>query len=131
MRCMIGARIAVEGPDFSGEATFEIGPATGLVTRRLAALGASPIVAIEPDARLAEYLEGALGDVPTLDMRVSTFEDVALEGGRKPVEQQCVIAHVGVDVHRHALPGVGENREGREGHVELVANAARVDDERR
>jgi hypothetical protein len=71
-RCGLGA----------GTATFEIGPATGLVTGRLAALGAEPLVAIEPDARLADYLADALHNERALDLRRATFENVELEDGR-------------------------------------------------
>jgi SAM-dependent methyltransferase len=39
-----------------GTATLEIGAGTGIATRRLVALGADPLVAIEPDSRLAAYL---------------------------------------------------------------------------
>jgi len=62
-----------------GTATFEIGPGTGLATERLTAAGASPLVAVEPDPRLADYLERAsAGDGATVDVRVGTFEDVDL-----------------------------------------------------
>jgi phospholipid N-methyltransferase len=37
-------------------ATFEIGSGTGIATRRLLELGANPLVAIEPDDRLADFL---------------------------------------------------------------------------
>lgn len=62
----------------SGAAVFEIGPGTGLATRRLLSLGAALLVAIEPDARLAEYLRGALPD-PALGVVEAAFEDAALE----------------------------------------------------
>ena len=39
-----------------GCAVFEVGAGTGIATRRLLAAGADPVVAIEPDARLADYL---------------------------------------------------------------------------
>ncbi|MES0210365.1 hypothetical protein NKJ93_14885 [Mesorhizobium sp. M0028] len=51
-----------------GTATFEIGAGTGTATRRLLELGASPMLAIEPDSRLATFLcetysgQGALGE---------------------------------------------------------------------
>lgn len=65
-----------------GTATFEMGPATGLVTRRLAALGADPLVAIEPDERLADHLAGAMADAPgAFELRRSTFEEAPLEQG--------------------------------------------------
>jgi hypothetical protein len=51
--------------------TFEIGGGTGLGTRRLMELGASPLVVIEPDQRLASFLTRTLGAV---DVRVTMFE---------------------------------------------------------
>jgi trans-aconitate methyltransferase len=62
----------------SGSAVFEIGPGTGIATRRLLALGASPLIAIEPDARLADYLRRALPH-PALRIATEAFEDTALE----------------------------------------------------
>jgi len=40
-----------------GARVFEIGAGTGKATRRLIEAGADPLVAIEPDARLADFLE--------------------------------------------------------------------------
>ena len=60
-----------------GAAIFEIGPGTGIATRRLLDLGANPLVAIEPDPRLAAYLRGKNPD-EALVVEVSTFEDAAL-----------------------------------------------------
>jgi SAM-dependent methyltransferase len=60
-----------------GAAIFEIGPGTGIATRRLLDLGASPLVTIEPDQRLAAYLRGKNPD-QALVVEVSTFEDAAL-----------------------------------------------------
>jgi SAM-dependent methyltransferase len=37
-------------------ATFEIGSGTGIATRRLLEFGANPLVAVEPDDRLADFL---------------------------------------------------------------------------
>lgn len=67
-RCGLGA----------GTATFEIGAGTGKATRRLLELGAGPLVAVEPDARLADFLRTAN---PTLTVLVSAFEDAALDEG--------------------------------------------------
>lgn len=61
-----------------GTATFEIGAGTGIATRRLLDLGASPLVAVEPDPRLASFLREANPD-EALRVAVSSFEDVALE----------------------------------------------------
>lgn len=61
-----------------GAALFEIGAGTGIATRRLLDLGADPVVAVEPDPRLAGFLRrnnpGA-----ALRVVVSSFEDAALE----------------------------------------------------
>src|SRR6266540_6750627 len=63
----------------SGAATLEIGPGTGLATRRLLALGADPLVAVEPDARLAGFLAEVVQGAPTaIDIRVVPFEEVEL-----------------------------------------------------
>ena len=59
----------------AGSAAFEIGAGTGKATGPLLRLGADPMFAIEPDARLAGYLRGAF---PTraLSVTTQTFEDV-------------------------------------------------------
>jgi SAM-dependent methyltransferase len=63
-----------------GTATLEIGPGSGLATRRLLALGADPLVAVEPDERFAAYLAEQLrAEGRTIDVRVGAFEEVALE----------------------------------------------------
>jgi SAM-dependent methyltransferase len=59
--------------------TFEIGSGTGLCTQRLIEFGASPVVAVEPDERLADFLVRTLGaSAPALDVRTVTFESVDL-----------------------------------------------------
>ncbi|HEY2357561.1 MAG TPA: methyltransferase domain-containing protein, partial [Phenylobacterium sp.] len=60
-----------------GSAAFEIGAGTGKATGPLLALGADPLIAIEPDLRLASYLRAAL---PTSALSVTTqpFEGVEL-----------------------------------------------------
>lgn len=59
--------------------TFEIGAGTGLCTQRLIELGASPVVAVEPDERLADFLATTFGaSAPALDVRTATFESVDL-----------------------------------------------------
>jgi hypothetical protein len=55
--------------------TFEIGGGTGVCTRRLMELGASPLVVVEPDERLAAFLTRTLPDV---DVHVTTFESARL-----------------------------------------------------
>lgn len=64
-------------PDAS---VFEIGPGTGTATRRLLTLGANPLVAIEPDARLADFLE-ATNPAPALQVLRAPFEEAALPEG--------------------------------------------------
>lgn len=59
-------------------AAFEIGAGTGKATRQLLALGANPVVAIEPDPRLAAFLsEGTT--VPALRIVNSAFEEADLD----------------------------------------------------
>ena len=59
-------------------AVFEIGAGTGTATRRLLELGANPLVAIEPDQRLADFLRASNPD-QSLTVMVSPFEDAVLE----------------------------------------------------
>ena len=61
----------------SQSATFEIGPGTGTATRRLLELGANPLVAVEPDDRLAAFLRATIAD-EALTVVISTFEEVVL-----------------------------------------------------
>jgi SAM-dependent methyltransferase len=61
----------------NGTAVFEIGAGTGTATRRLLDLGASPLVAIEPDPSLAAYLRNNNRD-EALEVMISTFENAAL-----------------------------------------------------
>ncbi|WP_027152810.1 methyltransferase domain-containing protein [Mesorhizobium sp. WSM2561] len=60
-----------------GTSTFEIGAGTGKATRRMLESGANPLVAIEPDARLAGFLEEKAGS-PALRVVNSAFEDAVL-----------------------------------------------------
>lgn len=60
-----------------GSATFEIGPGTGSATRRLLRLGADPLIAIEPDVRLASYLRETIHD-RALSIIASAFEEAEL-----------------------------------------------------
>ncbi|HME21348.1 MAG TPA: class I SAM-dependent methyltransferase [Acetobacteraceae bacterium] len=60
-----------------GRAVFEIGAGTGKATRRLLDLGADPLVALEPDPRLAAFLRKTARDA-ALRVIVSSFEDAAL-----------------------------------------------------
>lgn len=62
-----------------GTATFEIGAGTGIATRRLIDFGASPLMAIEPDDRLADYLAATIKHDALIVMR-SPFEDAVLPG---------------------------------------------------
>jgi SAM-dependent methyltransferase len=63
-----------------GAAAFEIGAGTGKASRRLLDLGADPLIAIEPDPRLADFLRAATPHA-ALTVLVSTFEDAPLEPG--------------------------------------------------
>jgi len=60
-----------------GGRVFEIGAGTGKATRRLLALGAERLVAIEPDPRLAAFLRRACV-APALTVRNMPFETVDL-----------------------------------------------------
>ncbi|MBN9385518.1 MAG: class I SAM-dependent methyltransferase [Chitinophagaceae bacterium] len=62
-------------------ATFEIGAGTGIATRRLLELGADPLIAIEPDHRLADFLRETIPD-RKLTIVTATFEDAMLDEGR-------------------------------------------------
>jgi len=61
-----------------GAAVFEIGAGTGKATRRLLDLGADPVVALEPDPRLAAFLRQTAGDA-ALRVMISSFEEAALD----------------------------------------------------
>lgn len=61
-------------------AVFEIGAGTGTATHRLLETGAAPLVAIEPDQRLADFLRANNPD-KALKVVVAPFEDAALEAG--------------------------------------------------
>jgi len=74
------ARLVERGCLRRGVAVFEVGAGTGLATRRLLALGAARLHAIEPDPRLADYLLGALGD-PALSVDQASFEEADLPPG--------------------------------------------------
>jgi SAM-dependent methyltransferase len=63
-----------------GAAVLEIGPGTGLATERLLAAGADPLLAIEPDARLAAFVETRLGSA-RLDVLRASLEDARLPDG--------------------------------------------------
>jgi len=80
-----------------GTAGFEVGAGTGLATRRLLELGVDPLIAIEPDKRMVDFLRESFGgravaaggpavargvEPGALRVVCSTFEDAALtEGG--------------------------------------------------
>lgn len=63
----------------AGSRALEIGPGTGQATRRLLDLGASPLVALEPDPVLAEYVRAAFAD--RVEVREAALEDAELEPG--------------------------------------------------
>ena len=57
--------------------TFEIGAGTGKATRKLLDLGANPLIAVEPDRRLASFLRNTITD-KALEVNVSSFEEALL-----------------------------------------------------
>lgn len=59
-----------------GTVSFEIGAGTGIATRALLARGAGPLLAIEPDPRLAAFLRARC---PAADVRTQPFEDCPLD----------------------------------------------------
>jgi SAM-dependent methyltransferase len=66
-RCGLGPSCAV----------FEVGAGTGKATRPLLEAGADPLVAIEPDARLAGFLRQTTAS-SALDVQTETFEAIEL-----------------------------------------------------
>jgi SAM-dependent methyltransferase len=63
-----------------GCAAFEVGAGTGIATRRLLAAGADPVFAIEPDARLAEFLRASTA-ARALRVVTAPFETADLAPG--------------------------------------------------
>ena len=61
-------------------ATFEIGAGTGTATRRLLELGATPLLAVEPDDRLAAFLRKTIPD-KALTVIPAPFEEAMLQEG--------------------------------------------------
>ncbi len=61
-----------------GIATFEVGAGTGTASRRLLELGANPLVAVEPDERLAAFLQETIRD-KALTVVVAPFEEALLQ----------------------------------------------------
>jgi SAM-dependent methyltransferase len=64
-----------------GVRTLEIGAGSGKATRPLLAAGANPLVAVEPDERLAGYLLSTVPEGSALEVLRQPFEDVTLESG--------------------------------------------------
>lgn len=60
-----------------GTATFEIGAGTGMATRHLLELGANPLMAVEPDERLAAFLQETIPH-KALTVVVTSFEEAVL-----------------------------------------------------
>src|SRR4249920_1036332 len=60
-----------------GTSTLEVGPGTGQATRRLLELGASPLVALEPNEDLADHLVATFGG--DIELVRATVEDAELE----------------------------------------------------
>ena len=63
-----------------GAVTFEIGAGTGTATRPLLKLGANPLLAVEPDGRLAGFLRETVPD-KALTIVVAPFEEAVLQEG--------------------------------------------------
>lgn len=62
-----------------GSRVFEVGPGTGLATRRLAELGPASILAIEPDPRFRPVLESMAAETgAAIEVRVQAFEQADL-----------------------------------------------------
>ena len=93
----------------SGCRVLEIGPGTGLVTRRLLQAGAS-VVAIEPDPGLAAYLHTAFEESP-VEVVESSLESAILEDGAFELALAATSFHwvdqeVGLGkLHRAIRPG--------------------------
>lgn len=63
-----------------GARVFEVGPGTGIATQRLLQLGAGPLVLVEPDERLGNFLRDTLGRTsPSIKVAVATFEQAELQ----------------------------------------------------
>lgn len=72
--------LAERGALRPGARVLEVGPGTGIATRRLAKLGAASIVAIEPDERFADHLRAVrCPDGFGVVVRVEGFEEARLE----------------------------------------------------
>jgi SAM-dependent methyltransferase len=77
---LLGQRCGLSQGKGEERATLEIGPGTGLATLELAARGAHPLVVVEPDERLARFLEQRIREVgAAVDIRATSFEEIALE----------------------------------------------------
>jgi SAM-dependent methyltransferase len=64
----------------SGSRVFEVGPGTGIATQRLLQLGAEPLVLVEPDERLGNFLADTIGrNSPSIKVMVATFEQAELQ----------------------------------------------------
>lgn len=77
---LLGERCGLK-PDI---AAFEVGPGTGQATRMLLAMGVDPLVAIEPDDRLAAHISrdaGIDGHASALQLQIARFEDAELPNG--------------------------------------------------
>jgi SAM-dependent methyltransferase len=59
-----------------GTSVLEVGPGTGQATRRLLDLGADPLVALEPDPALADFLRASTAG--RVDVRIVALEDADL-----------------------------------------------------
>jgi SAM-dependent methyltransferase len=74
------ARLAERCGERMGGKIFEIGAGTGMATRRLLTYHPARLVAIEPDARMAEFLRRQIPGAP-LELKIAPFEEVELPAG--------------------------------------------------
>jgi SAM-dependent methyltransferase len=66
----------------SGSRVFEVGPGTGIASQKLLQLGANPLVLIEPDERLGNFLGDTIArSSPSVKLTVTTFEQAELPAG--------------------------------------------------
>ncbi len=66
----------------SGSRVFEVGPGTGIASQKILQLGANPLVLIEPDERLGNFLADTIGRTsPSVELAITTFEQAQLPTG--------------------------------------------------
>jgi SAM-dependent methyltransferase len=70
--------ILAERRDLRSASALEIGPGTGLASRRVANQGLDRLVAVEPDATLASYLRETWSEKAPIEVIVQAFEDAVV-----------------------------------------------------